>query len=226
MSTRNENHKLIHTMAEVAVFAALGFILDLIASAIPNPLFANGGSFGIALAAVFFIAFRRGVLPGVFCGLIIGLLQLIGGVYTSSLANTPWKLFAQIALDYWLAYPVAGLAGLFSPLYQKAQTKGMKTLWLSLGCFVGGLMKFLSHFLAGIFFWPSSTWSIGDTNIEIAGGPAVYSLVYNGAYMLPDTIVSALIVIIIALRIPSSLDPDHALLSVKKNDGKEVKEDK
>lgn len=227
MEERKKKQNLTQVMAEIAVFSALGYILDLIASLIPNPLFANGGSFGIALTAVFFVAFRRGTLAGVATGLIIGLLQLTGGYYVAPVADTFWKAFAQIALDYWLAYPVAGLAGAMRPLYRRAKTKGMATLYLCLGCFIGGMMKFLMHFLSGIIFWPSSTWTIGDSSIEIAGGSAVYSLLYNGAYMLPDTILSGLILAILAWRIPWILSPDHSLLTVK-DDGTDtdLKEEK
>ncbi len=225
MEERKKKQNLTQVMAEIAVFSALGYILDLIASLIPNPLFVNGGSFGIALTAVFFVAYRRGTIAGVATGLIIGLLQLTAGFYVAPVADNAWKAFIQVALDYWLAYPVAGLAGLFRPLYKKAQTKGMQALYLSLGCFLGGMMKFLMHFLSGVIFWPSTTWTIGDSSFEIAGGSAVYSLLYNGAYMLPDTILSGLILVILAWRIPWILSPDHSLLSVKESEN-DLKEEK
>jgi thiamine transporter len=99
---------VVATMAEIAIFSALGYVLDTVASLYSKPLFLNGGSIGIAMACIFFIAFRRGLLPGLATGLIIGLASTgVNGVYVAPIADT-WMegRSLQIALDYWLAYPL------------------------------------------------------------------------------------------------------------------------
>lgn len=185
---------LVKTIAEVAVFASLGYVLDLVAGLYSHGLFVNGGSIGIAMVCVFFIAFRRGLLPGIFTGLIIGLLQLTGGVYLSEFADTPWKVFCQVALDYWLAYPVAGFAGIFYWAFKKNPTKKGKIADLIFGSLVGGFAKYLCHFLSGILFWPTDQWGVG--------GPAIYSVLYNGSYMLPSIILSGALLILLFVRVP------------------------
>ena len=82
-------NSVLRTMTEVAIFAALGFVLDMLAGAIWDPVFINGGSIGIALVCVFLISYRRGFVAGLATGLIMGLLDIADGFY--SIASTPWR---------------------------------------------------------------------------------------------------------------------------------------
>jgi thiamine transporter len=197
-----KRESLVKTMAEVAIFSALGFVLDLVAGLYSKFLFVNGGSIGIAMMCVFFVAYRRGLIPGLATGLIIGLLQLAGGWYTSPLADEGWKAFIQIGLDYWLAYPLTGFAGVMFRAFQKSETKKGKITMLIIGCAIGGLLKYLCHFLSGVIFWPDDLWGVG--------GSVAYSLLYNGAYMLPSIILSTALLIVLYLRVPVLFsDPDN-----------------
>jgi thiamine transporter len=205
---------LIKTMAEVAVFSALGFVLDLVAGLYSKPLFVNGGSIGIAMMCVFFVSFRRGLVPGIATGLIIGLLQLAGGWYTSPLADEGWKAFIQIGLDYWLAYPLTGFAGVMFRAFQKGETKKQKILALVIGSVIGGFLKYLCHFLSGVIFWPDDLWGVG--------GSVAYSLLYNGAYMLPSIILSTALLIVLYLRVPMLFEEPN---NYQMGSGKESKPD-
>ena len=70
--------KLVTTLCEIGIFAALGFVLDELQGIIFKGVFPNGGSIGFAMIAVLIIAFRRrNVWPAVLTGLIIGLLPKI-----------------------------------------------------------------------------------------------------------------------------------------------------
>jgi thiamine transporter len=193
----------VRTMAEVAIFAALGYVLDFLAGVYSQFAFVNGGSIGIALVCVFIISFRRGTIPGIMVGLIMGLLDLADGFY--GCAYEGWKLFLQIGLDYWIAYPLAGLAGLLRKKVINAKTNKEMAWYLGLGCFLGGMLKFASHYLSGILFWPSDPWNVG--------GAYIYSLLYNGAYMLPCIILSTALVIYVGVRFPSIFkEPDSKIL--------------
>jgi thiamine transporter len=76
-----------------------------------------------------------------------------------------------------------GVAGLF-------RKKGL--LSLELGVLVGNLARFAVHFVAGI---TACNIAVGDTS-EIFGmtfgaeASVVYSILYNGSYMLPNLVVS------------------------------------
>ncbi len=204
-------NSVLRTMTEVAIFAALGFVLDMLAGAIWGPVFINGGSIGIALVCVFIISYRRGFVAGLATGLIMGLLDIADGFY--SIAATPWRAFLQVALDYWLAYPLAALAGLFAPLFKKADTTNKKLLWLSVGCFVGGMAKFVSHYLSGVLFWNDPSGFAWPQYTS----PELYSFVYNIAYCLPCIVLSLGILVIALYKAPFVFEANESFMRRKES---------
>lgn len=198
----------VRTMAEIAVFAALGYVLEFLAGSYSHFVFVSGGSIGLALLCVFFVSYRRGPWEGIAVGLIIGLLDLADGFY--SIADVWWKVVLQVILDYVISYPLAGCAGFFKPLADKAKDAKERVTWVAVGCIIGGLLKLASHYVSGIVFWPGDPWNVG--------GSYIYSLLYNGSYMLPDIIICGSIMIVIALKQPKLLtDPDNSRLAIRKN---------
>lgn len=197
----------VKVLAEIAIFAAIAFALDLIQDSMFGKVFANGGSIGIAMVPIFIIAYRRGLVPGVLCGLIVSVVQMLGGIYVfqgKTFSNEFMKAFGpffQIMLDYVLAYTVVGLAGAFAGLYHKSEKKSFKVTWIIIGTVIGGTLKFICHFLSGIFFWLDG-WS---KFMGLKSDTWVYSFVYNIAYSLPCIILSTTIMVIIALFYPHLL---------------------
>ena len=114
-------------LAEIAIFAAIGFALDALQGALWSGVFYNGGSIGIAMVPIFIISYRRGLLPGILCGLVLSVVQLLGGsIYILA--------FWQFLLDYILAYTLVGFAGFFASLYKNSEKTSMKLLFIILGC--------------------------------------------------------------------------------------------
>ena len=177
----------IITLAEIAIFAAIGFVLDLLAS-LYSGFFPFGGSVSFALVTVVIISFRRGVIPGVFCGLLIGLLDLTDGFYT--IADTWYNSIFQIGMDYIFTYMLVGIVGLFKPLFKRFN----KVVIITLSTVFAGLLKYFMHFLSGILYWP-----------EYENQPfverVVYSLAYNGGYMIPTIIVCAIASFFLCIRL-------------------------
>ena len=145
------------TLAYGAVAVASAFLLSYI------KLFElpTGGTITIAsMLPIFVFAYVFGPGAGILVGLVYGMLQLVQGAYV-----VHW---AQMLLDYPIAFAVLGLAGLF---------KGN----IYLGAAVGGAARLICHFLSGVIFFSEfapegqSVW--------------VYSLAYNSSYMLPDTLI-------------------------------------
>lgn len=205
---RKEKIWSVRTIAEIGIFAALGYVLDLLAGIYSSPLFPNGGAIGIAMLCVFVVSFRRGFLPGMLTGLIMGLLDILDGFYVISGAE--WYMsFLQVALDYWLAYPLAGLAGVVANLVKKANTKKKMVLWVSVGCLIGGSLKYISHVLSGAIFWGadagSFAWSFKDSTIS----PWAYSFIYNIAYMGPDIFLCTLLADVLIVIWPKAIHPEE-----------------
>lgn len=67
-------NKRVLLMVEIAIFAALGFVLDFIAFRMPQ-----GGSVSLVMIPIVLMAFRRGIAAGVITGLLVGLLQIVTG---------------------------------------------------------------------------------------------------------------------------------------------------
>ena len=186
----------ITLITEMALFVSIGFILDFIQGTISNflPFFPNGGSIGIAMIATLIFSYRHG-LYGLLCGLLTGFLTMLSGVWISPFANNPLHVFLQLGLDYFFSYFVIGLAGCFAYLISKKQGK-TKLILLIVTSISSGLLKYLSHFLAGMIYWPN----------EDATSQFIYSLTYNGSYMIPSIILTTLLLVLIYFKAPSILE--------------------
>lgn len=191
-------NNVIKMMTDVSLFAALGLILDVVQGTICDflPFWPNGGSVGIAMCCIFVICLKYGPI-GMFGGLMVGLLSMLRGVYISPLASAGGFMttFFQVGLDYFLGWTLVGLAGFFCWWFQKEENSTKKVVCTILACTVGGLAKFLCHFLAGVLYWP-------DTSKFSA---VVYSLLYNGSYMLPSIILCVIVMVIIVKKQPKLL---------------------
>ena len=154
-------------LCEGAIMVALAQILSYI-KLMELP---NGGSLTPAMFPILLFAVRWGLKDGLLAGFVFGLLQLIfDGAYAWG-----WQ---SMLLDYLVAFPPLGLAGLF---------KGKK--WgIFAGTVLGCLGRFIVHFISGITIYRiyAPTEILGTVFDE----PNLYSLVYNGSYMLPNTILA------------------------------------
>ncbi len=188
------------TIAEIGIFSAIALALDFLASGIWKFAFVNGGSISIAMIPILVLAFRRGFLPGLISGIIVSVLQMLGGIYV--IAGQWWGVMFQVLLDYILAYPFVAIGGIFAFWFKKADKK-TKITYIVLACVVGGMLKYLVHFLSGVIFWSSSiAWN------GFEGMPILYSLAYNGAYCIPNIIISAIVMVIMFIKAPQIFIPN------------------
>ncbi|MDD3401322.1 MAG: energy-coupled thiamine transporter ThiT [Eubacteriales bacterium] len=141
----------IRSLVEGALCIAIAFVLSYI-KLWQMPL---GGSVTLfSMLPLMLYANRYGWKAGVLAGLAYGMLQFI-----QKPEITHW---VQVILDYPLAFAAIGLAGV---------TKQMQ-----LGCIIGGLGRFVCHFLTGATFFAIYM-------PENFSNPWFYSLCYNGAYL-------------------------------------------
>ncbi|MBQ0139950.1 MAG: energy-coupled thiamine transporter ThiT [Kurthia sp.] len=177
------NKQRLLMMIEVAVFAAIGFILDKISFSI----WAQGGSISFVMVPIVLMAFRWGIVPGLATGLIIGVLQVL----TGALILTP----LQGILDYFFAFTIVGIAGIFRPLVIRASkhNKGKMLAWILIGTTLGGILRLLSHTAAGAIFFAQYA---GDQN------PWIYSVIYNCSYMIPAVILTAIVIYLLFRAAP------------------------
>ena len=182
-----QNKDKIILCVEVAIFASIGYVLDLLASLYSGYLFPFGGSLSLALVPVVILSFRRGPFAGFLCGLIVGMLDLLDGV--PAFTDTWYNYLFMIFLDYLIAYPMAGLVGFFKSLSKKLNISFV----IVIATLVGGLAKFMVHFTSGVLLWP-----------EFPNQPflerCIYSFTYNGTYMFPTIIACTIVIYLLALK--------------------------
>ena len=184
------NNRLLY-LVEVAIFAAMAFVFDLLGNIMSFSLWAQGGSVSIAMVPIFLMALRWGVKGGVVSGLLLGLLQIVSG---TAYILTP----VQGILDYIIAFSAVGLSGLLFSLIQKKDNKGItNALYVAFGILLGSALRFLAHFIAGIVFFGAGA----------ADGQSViwFSLLYNLSYLLPSVLVSGGVILLLFSSAPRLL---------------------
>ena len=168
----SKTHLHIRALCEGAIMVALASILSLI-KLFPN--LPNGGSITFAMFPICLYAVRWGLGKGLLSGLVFGVMQLlIDGAYAWG-----WQ---SMLLDYLVAFTPLGLAGLF---------KG-KAWGIFPGTVLGCLGRFIVHHISGVTIYRI----IEPTNLPGFGtfdNAHLYSLVYNGSYMLPNMLLALLL---------------------------------
>ena len=156
--------KRVQMLCEGGIFLALALVLN----ALKLYTLPNGGSISLEMLPVFIFAIRWGVGWGCLMGFALGAVSL----FIDGAIAWGWQ---SLLLDYLLAFTPLGLCGLF-----RGKEKG-----IFLGTVLGAFVRFLIHFYSGVTIYailaPTELFTITFTS------PWMYSLVYNGSYMLIDT---------------------------------------
>ena len=171
MENQHASHLRIRALTEGAIMVALAFGLSFVKLyELPN-----GGSLTPAMFPSLLYALRWGLGQGLGAGFVFGLLQLIfDGAYAWG-----WQ---SMLLDYLLAFTPLGLAGLF---------RG-KAWGIFPGTALGCLGRYIVHHISGITIYriiePTAVPGLGTYD-----NPHLYSLVYNGSYMIPNMLLALIL---------------------------------
>lgn len=131
----------------------------------------QGGSVALTMVPILLISIKRGPWAGTVTGAIYGLLSLlIAGVIYHPMS---------ILLDYVLAFGLLGLAGFFRKNVPQ----------VILGCFVGVAGRFVSSLVSGAVLF--AEYAPAGQN------PWIYSLVYQATYLVPEFIISTVIIVLL-----------------------------
>jgi len=161
----SESHLRLRRLVETAIMVAAAVALSYVKIwEMPQ-----GGSVTLgSMVPILLIALRHGTGWGVTAGVLTGVLQYMLDPY--------FYHPIQVLLDYPIAFGALGLAGL-----AKGRSRAVAA-WLGSIAIAG---RFVAHVLSGVVFF-------GD--LAPAGqSPWVYSIIYNGTYLLPEAVLSALL---------------------------------
>lgn len=165
-----------------------------------------GGSItACSMLPIAILGYTYGVKWGLICGAAHGVLQAItGATITSAFAGmNAGSVLAIILTDYIFAFAAVGLSGMF-----KGRIKN-QTLAFSLGTALAILLRYIAHIVSGyIFFKSYAGWFFGE--VMVNGFTAklmqkcspdmlgiIYSVIYNGAYMLPELILTSVAAVLV-----------------------------
>lgn len=193
-------------LTESAMLIAIAVVLELVGKMVFPPMPFGGQLTLVSMLPIVLVSYRHGVKWGLVTGLAYGLVQMALGAGTVTAAFQPGyfgdgtmigNAIIMCLMDYILAYTALGLGGCFRNRIQRPGTA------LMLGSLVALGGRYLAHILSGyILFSGWAEWFFTQDGFPAWGAALVgnlsanalgwvYSIVYNGMYMLPEMILTA-----------------------------------
>ena len=182
-------------IALCAIMTALSVVLSFV-KVFDMPY---GGSITLfSMVPVMFAGYAYGAKWGLGAGVVLGIVQCIAGASSSLayLTDNVLNFVLCLLFDYIVAFAVLGLAGMFKNKIKNGAVS------FAAGAAVAALLRYVCHFITGWIVWGSyaedtiSGWGeLGGKILSSFSGQSlavVYSLVYNGSYMIPEIIISVI----------------------------------
>ena len=203
-------------LTESAMLLALAVVLEFVSKMFIPEMPFGGQVTLVSMLPVVLIAYRHGTKWGFVSALAYALIEMAIGMKTVSAAFLPgyfgdgimiFNAILMCVLDYVLAFTLLGLGGIFR---NRIQNPGVS---LMCGSLVALGARYVAHFLSGyILFGSYAEWFFtqegfpawGDALVDSLGPQLlgiVYSLVYNGMYMVPEILLTAVAALLLG-RIP------------------------
>jgi thiamine transporter len=203
-----------------AVMLALAMVLAMVCALIPFLNLPFGGGFTVAsMLPIVIISYMYGMKWGFFSAAIYSVIQVVMDLYLGK-GSTLIALFmpnsedymgigaaiAILIIDYLVAYTLLGFGGAFRKMKNK-------TLALTLGVVLALSLRYLAHIVSGyIFYGAWAEWFFTQDNFYAIGGwildtfsgeglAIIYSIFYNGLYMIPEIVITAVAAVIVS-RLP------------------------
>ena len=203
-------------LTESAMLLAVAIVLELVSKMFIPELPFGGQITLVSMLPVVLISYRHGVKWGLVSGVAYAMIEMTIGAKTVAAAFQPGyfgdgvmllNAFLMCLLDYLVAFTVLGLGGMFR---NRIKNSGVA---LTLGAGVALCARYVAHIASGyILFAGYAEWFFTQEGFPAWGGTLVaslsptslglvYSVVYNGFYMVPEIILTMVVSVLIA-RIP------------------------
>lgn len=168
------NKKTIYNLTLSAIFVALATVLSLIKI---YHLSLGGSVTLFSMLPIVMLSQMLGLKWGIGAAFCYSLVQLFLGIAIDGVLGwglTPMALIGTIFLDYIFAFTALGFAGI---------TGKKSTVHIVIGTALVMFIRFLCHLLSGAIIF--DIWCEWE-NVWL------YSLCYNGSYMLPELLITVL----------------------------------
>lgn len=207
----------IHRLTFSGVMLAIATAISVACSLIPFFGLPYGGTVTLAsMLPIVIVSYVYGVKWGLFTSFTYAVIQVIADLVQgkgSVILALPADGFGAVQvisillIDYFLAYTVLGLGGIFRNKIKN------KTASLVLGSVVALFLRYVMHTVSGFIFYGSyaewfftqdGIYKIGKVILDSTKGQLlafVYSVIYNGMYMIPEIIITAVAAVAIS-RLP------------------------
>ncbi len=167
----------IQVLAESAMMVALSVAAFAVSDMLPWP-FAYGGGFSLfGQVPIILVSYRHGIKNGLAASTVLALFELFTGFKNVTYAANALGMTVVIIADYLAAFGVLGFGGIF-----RNKLGGRQTKELIAGGITVCVVRFLCHFISGVTVWKGYC--------PEGQAVAVYSLLYNGSYMLIETVIT------------------------------------
>ena len=188
----NKSHLQIQILAESAIIIALATVLSML-KLWESPY---GGSVTVlSMVPIIVLSMRRGVKVGLAAGFAHSLIQLLLGLSNVAWVPTPAGIAICVLTDYIIPFTLLGLGGIF----RDCKFTGNKNTDLIIAAALGALLvtavRYVSHIISGVVVWYELDleWYADDpTHIVNLYGPWMFSVIYNGIYMIPEIITTVI----------------------------------
>ena len=172
MANENTKRQNLIRLSECAIMLALSIVLSFI----PIYKMPMGGEVTLlSMLPVMLISVKYGPKTGLTTAFLYSLIQLAQGFVSGNVfvyIETALGIAVCVAFDYIVPYTCLGLAGIF-----RKRGKAGVIFGVALMVFV----RFVCHYVTGVYIW--GQWAENMSKY-------LYSLVYNGQYMLPECILT------------------------------------
>ncbi|MBQ7858719.1 MAG: energy-coupled thiamine transporter ThiT [Faecalibacterium sp.] len=192
------------TLVEGALMIALSTVLSLI----QIPLMPHGGSITLlSMLPIILMSFRHGTRWGLLTAFANSIIQFVQGIGNLAYCQTLTAQIGCVLLDYLLAFTLLGLAAAL------AKPAANKTVGAGLGTAGVCLLRFVCSFLSGYIVWKDYDYAFEwlnnfrwgawfTTNLGENALCWFYSLAYNATYMLPETVLTVVGVVVLYKTAP------------------------
>ena len=169
-------------ITKAALMLALATVLMWISKIIPAP-WLQGGSVTLAsMVPIILTGILLGTKWGLCTSLGYSLIQMLFGFYPPP-TQTFLSFVLVVFLDYILAFGVLGLSGVFYKL------TGKRSFSAAFAGFSVTVLRYICHIFSGVLIW--------GVYAEKGQTVLAYSITYNGTYMVPEIIITTVILVLI-----------------------------